>query len=40
MAPEGGAVVAMQLSALENGTLIASRTFETKIPSLMPPLSV
>jgi hypothetical protein len=40
MPPEGGAVVAMQLSAVENGTLIASRNFETKIPSLLPPLAL
>jgi hypothetical protein len=40
MPPEGGAVVAMQLRATENGTLIANRSFEAKIPSLMPPLAV
>jgi hypothetical protein len=40
MPPEGGAVVAMQLRATENGAPIANRSFEAKIPSLMPPLAV
>jgi predicted acyl esterase/SAM-dependent methyltransferase len=40
MPPEGGAVVTLQLSAMENGIPIANRSFETKISSLMPPLAV
>jgi hypothetical protein len=39
MQTEGRAVVAMQLCATENGTLIANRNFETKIGSLFPPLA-
>jgi hypothetical protein len=39
MQTEGRAVVAMQLCATENGTIIANRNFETKIGSLFPPLA-